>query len=108
MERLKRAVLTSEKVWNRRVATGELNRFLGEVIEAHPPPAVSGKRVRLRYMTQANARPPTFIVFTTRPDAVPESYVRYLINGLREAFDLPGVPIRLHLRKGKNPYAKKA
>lgn len=69
------------------------------------PPAVSGRRVKLRYITQANARPPTFVVFCSRPKVLPESYVRYLVNALRESFDMPGVPIRLHLRKGGNPYA---
>jgi len=105
LARLQASVLAAEGVWNRRVGTGALNRFLAEASEAHPPPAVSGKRLRLRYMTQPNARPPTFIVFTTRPEALPDAYVRYLINGLRDTFDLPGVPIRLHLRRGKNPYA---
>ena len=103
--RLRKAVLDTEQIWNRRLGTGALNRFLCEATDAHTPPAVSGRRVRLRYMTQPNARPPTFIVFTTRPDAVPESYTRYLVNALRETFGLSGVPIRLHLRKGKNPYA---
>ena len=78
------------------------------MIEAHPPPAVAGRRIRLRYMTQANARPPTFVVFCSRPKALPDSYSRYLVNSLRENFDLPGVPIRLHLRKGRNPYERGA
>ncbi len=105
LDRLQRAVREVEETWNRRIATATLNRFLAEATAIHTPPAVHGKRVRLRFMTQSNARPPTFIVFTTRPDAVPESYLRYLINGLRDGFDLWGVPVRIHLRKGKNPYA---
>ena len=79
-----------------------------EVIDRHPPPALpGGRRYKIRYMTQAKARPPTFALFATRPDQLPESYVRYLINGLREAFQMPGVPIRLFVRGGKNPYADK-
>jgi GTP-binding protein len=74
-------------------------------LERHSPPAARGRRIKLRYMTQAKARPPTFIVFCSRPEELPEAYVRYLINGLREAFDIPAVPIRLQLRKGRNPYA---
>lgn len=104
LDRLRDAILEAEEVWNRRVSTGRLNRFLGAAIERHPPPAVGGRRIRMRFMTQPNARPPTFIVFASRPDELPASYTRYLINGLRETFSLPGVPIRLHLRKGKNPY----
>ncbi|MEL6746599.1 MAG: ribosome biogenesis GTPase Der [Pseudomonadota bacterium] len=106
--RLKRAVLETEILWNTRLSTAPLNTFLAEATAAHPPPAAAGRRVKLRFMTQPNARPPTFVAFTTRPDAVPESYVRYLINGIRERFDLPGVPIRLSLRKGKNPYARRS
>jgi GTP-binding protein len=83
-----------------------LNQWLGAAVEAHPPPAISGRRIKLRYITQANARPPTFVVFCSQPKALPDAYVRYLVNGLREAFELPGVPIRLNLRKGKNPYVK--
>ncbi|MBI1384207.1 MAG: ribosome biogenesis GTPase Der [Rhizobiales bacterium] len=106
LERLRKAVLAMEEAWNRRISTAALNRYLAEATGRHAPPAVSGRRVRLRYMTQPNARPPTFIVFTSRPEALPEAYQRYLVNGLREAFDLPGVPIRLHWRKGKNPFAE--
>jgi GTPase len=99
------AVLAADALWNKRLPTHALNQWLGTAVDAHPPPAVAGRRIRLRYMTQANARPPTFVVFCSQPKALPDSYVRYLVNGLREAFDLPGVPIRLNLRKGKNPYA---
>jgi len=93
------------ETWNRRVSTGELNRWFAEIVDRHPPPAVAGRRVRLRYITQASSRPPTFIVFCSRPEALPDSYARYIVNELRTAFDLPGVPVRLHFRRGKNPYA---
>lgn len=106
LDRLMKAVFSANEDWNRRISTGALNRYLADAVEQHTPPAVAGRRIRLRYMTQPNARPPTFIVFCSRPDDLPESYSRYLVNGLRETFDLPGVPIRLHLRKGKNPYVR--
>jgi GTP-binding protein len=105
LDKLMDAVLAADEMWNKRLPTHALNQWLGAAVDAHPPPAVAGRRIRLRYMTQANARPPTFVVFCSQPKALPDSYVRYLVNGLREAFDLPGVPIRLNLRKGKNPYA---
>lgn len=101
------AVFDTYETWNRRVPTGALNRWLEEVIERHPPPAVSGRRIRLRFLTQPNARPPTFVVFCSRPEKLSDAYRRYLVNELREAFDLEGVPIRLNFRKGKNPYAPK-
>ena len=104
MGRLMPAVLKAHEAWNRRIPTGQLNRWLEEVCENHPPPLAAGRRIRLRYMTQAKARPPTFVIFASRPKGLPESYLRYLVNGLRETFDLPGVPLRIHLRKGKNPY----
>lgn len=100
------AVLSIYNVWNTRLSTGGLNRFLRDAVDRHTPPAVSGKRLRLRYMTQSNARPPTFVLFCSRPDDLPSSYTRYLVNALRERFDLWGVPVRLHMRKGKNPYVK--
>jgi GTP-binding protein len=104
IDRPMEAVLKAEKVWNRRIATARLNRWLPGALERHPPPAVSGRRIRVRYLTQAKARPPTFIAFCSRPEALPDAWRRYLVNGLREAFDLPGAPIRLTLRKGDNPY----
>ncbi len=104
LDRLLAAVFEAYQTWNRRVATGALNRWLEELVAHHPPPAVSGRRLRLRYITQAKARPPTFILFASRPSQIPASYLRYLENGLREAFDLPGVPLRLIPRGGKNPY----
>jgi GTP-binding protein len=106
LDKLMPAVLATHEIWNRRIPTPQLNRWLAEVQERHPPPLVEGRRLRLRYMTQANIRPPTFALFASKPGDLPESYRRYLVNLLREIFDLPGVPIRLMLRKGKNPYAK--
>ncbi len=91
--------------WTKRMSTAELNRWLEVAVERHPPPAVQGRRIRLRYMTQAKARPPTFIVFSQRAEKLPDSYTRYLVNGLRERFGLDGTPIRLFMRKGDNPYA---
>jgi len=105
LDRMMKAVLEIHAVWNKRVPTHALNRWLEEAIAAHPPPAVSGRRLKLNYMTQAKARPPSFVLFCTRADAVPDDYKRYLINGLRETFDLPGVPIRLMLREKENPFA---
>ncbi len=99
------AVFRAYDVWNRRVPTADLNRWLEAVTASHPPPAVNGRRVRLKYMTQAKTRPPTFAIFVSKPQELPTSYLRYLENGLREAFDLPGTPIRINFRKGENPYA---
>jgi len=100
------SVFAIRERWERRVPTSALNRWFSALIEHHPPPAVAGRRIKLRYVTQAGTRPPTFIAFGTRTEAVPESYRRYLLNGLRDAFDLVGVPVRLHLRKTENPYEK--
>ncbi len=99
------AVLDIYEVWNRRISTGRLNQWLAEMTEHHPPPLAGGRSIRLRYVTQAKTRPPTFVLFASRPEQLPESYLRYLANSLRRSFDLPGVPIRLFSRKGKNPYA---
>jgi GTP-binding protein len=104
LDRLEAAVFAAYERWNRRVPTPHLNRWLAEALERHTPPAVSGRRIKLRYMTQPSARPPTFVAFCSRPEAVPKAYLRYLTNSLRDTFDLPGVPIRLKLRKGDNPY----
>ena len=93
------------RLWNTRLPTAALNRWFETMLERHPPPLVQGRRLKLRYMTQAKARPPTFVVFGTRAEQLPEDYQRYLVNGLREAFKLPGVPIRLQLRGTVNPYA---
>lgn len=105
LKSLQKAVLSAYDVWNRRVPTAELNRWLDVVTQQHPPPMVQGRRIRLRYITQSSSRPPTFVVFSSRADKLPESYRRYLVGRLRDAFDLPGSPIRLKLRKGRNPYA---
>jgi GTPase len=105
IEQLMTAVMEAHAVWNRRVPTAALNRFLAQATQAHPPPAVHGRRIRLDYMTQPKARPPTFVLFCSRAAAVPDIYRRYLVNGLRQAFDLPGTPIRLTLRAKANPYA---
>ena len=107
LDRLMQAVVDVHAVWNRRVGTSALNRWLAEVAASHPPPAVSGRRIRLDYVTQPKSRPPSFVLFTSRADAVPDAYRRYLVNSLRESFDLPGTPIRLTLREKKNPYAKR-
>jgi GTP-binding protein len=104
VNQLKAQVGKAYELWNARFGTGKLNRWLTETIEAHPPPAPGGRRLKLRYITQPGTRPPRFVVFCSRPEAVPASYERYLINSLRENFDLWGVPVRLFLRKGKNPY----
>jgi GTP-binding protein len=108
LDRMMKAVVDIHAVWNKRVPTHALNRWLEEAIAAHPPPAVSGRRLKLNYMTQAKARPPSFVLFCTRADAVPDDYKRYLVNGLRETFELPGVPIRLMLREKENPFAGKS
>src|SRR5262244_10908 len=107
LDRLMQAVVDAHAFWNRRVETSALNRWVAEVVAAHPPPAVSGRRIRLDYITQPKSRPPTFVLFTSRADALPDAYRRYLVNSLRETFELPGTPIRLALREKKNPYAKR-
>ena len=102
------AIVATDAIWNMRISTGRLNRWLAPVIDATPPPAVSGRRVKIRYMTQPKARPPFFVLFGNAVDKIPESYKRYLVNGLRETFGLIGVPIRLSMRSGgENPYAPK-
>ena len=103
--RMMEAVFDMYELWNKRIGTGELNRWLEVQIERHPPPAPGGRRIKLRYMTQVNARPPSFAVFSTRGSELPEAYKRYLVNNLRTDFGLKGIPIRLHLRERKNPYA---
>ncbi len=105
-DKLMKAVFEVYETWNKRLPTAALNRWFSEALERHSPPAAAGRRIKLRYITQSNARPPTFIIFCSRPEDLPEAYLRYLVNGLRESFDLWSVPIRLHLRKPKNPYDK--
>ncbi len=106
VERLLPAVRNVHAVWNKRLPTGELNRWFEQALERHQLPLVAGRRLKLRYITQAKARPPTFVAFGTRAEQLPEDYQRYLVNGLRETFDLPGTPIRLQLRGTKNPFAE--
>jgi ribosome-associated GTPase EngA len=107
IDRLMEAVAFAHRVWNTRISTARLNRWLDHVQGHHPPPAVSGRRLKLKYITQVKSRPPGFMISCTRPEAVPESYTRYLMNGLRADFDMPGVPIRVVYRAGDNPYAGK-
>jgi GTP-binding protein len=107
LTRLMPAISASVKAWNTRISTGQLNRFLEGILKRNPPPAVRGRRVRIRYMTQAKARPPTFALFGTQLDALPDSYLRYVRNMLRDSFKLGGAPLRFSLRTSKNPYADK-
>jgi GTP-binding protein len=107
LDKLMQSIIDTDMVWNKRVSTAKLNRWLDSVQVQHPPPAVSGRRLKLKYMTQVKARPPAFMISCTRPDAVPESYIRYLTNGLRADFQMPGVPIRIHLRASENPFESK-
>lgn len=107
LDQLMSAIAKMHATWNRRVSTPQLNRWLEEALTRHSPPAASGRRIKIRYVTQPSTRPPTFVAFCQRADALPKSYVKYLTNSLREAFDLPGVPIRFSLRKSENPYVKK-
>jgi GTP-binding protein len=107
IDRLMAAIEQAWAVWNRRVPTAALNRWFEQAVDANPPPAVSGRRLKLNYVTQTKARPPSFVVFCSRADAVPESYLRYLVNSLRAFFDLPGTPVRITLREKANPFAHK-
>src|SRR6516164_2649002 len=107
IDRLMGAIVEAYAVWNKRVATSALNRWFEQAIQANPPPAVSGRRLKLNYITQTKARPPSFVLFCSRADAVPQSYLRYLTNSLREAFALPGTPVRITLREKQNPFAHK-
>ena len=107
LDKLMQAVIETDRTWNRRISTAKLNRWLEAQQTQHPPPAVSGRRLKLKYMTQVKARPPGFMISCTRPESLPESYVRYLTNGLRADFDLPGVPIRIHFKASENPFKPK-
>ena len=107
IDHLMRAIEEAYAVWNRRVPTAALNRWFEQAVDANPPPAVSGRRLKLNYITQAKARPPSFVLFCSRADAVPQSYLRYLVNSLREYFELPGTPVRISLREKANPFAHK-
>jgi len=106
LDKLMAAVSRAHEIWNSRVATPEINRWLAGALEAHPPPLVKGRRIKLRYMTQTKTRPPTFQLFGNQLDVLPEAYQRYLVNALRDRFGLAGTPIRVLLRKGNNPYAR--
>jgi GTPase len=105
LDRLHEAILKAYTVWNSRISTAKLNKWLGDQVAGHPPPAPGGRRIRLRYMTQVKTRPPTFVVFASLPELIPEDYKRFLVNGLRRDFNMPGTPIRIHFRGGENPYA---
>jgi GTP-binding protein len=107
IDRLMSAIEQAYAVWNKRVPTASLNRWFEQAIDANPPPAVSGRRLKLNYITQAKARPPSFVLFCSRTDAVPQSYLRYLVNSMREYFELPGTPMRISLREKANPFAHK-
>jgi GTPase len=107
LDRLVPAIVEADRAWNSRVSTATLNRFLREALQRHATPAISGRRVRIRYMTQRKARPPSFTLFGNQLDALPEAYLRYLQNGLREAFNLKGTPLRFSVRNSKNPYDPK-
>jgi GTP-binding protein len=104
IDKLMQAVLAADKTWNRRIPTSRINRWLEAAIARNPPPAPSGRRIKIRYATQADTRPPTFAIFGNQLSKLPESYVRYLMNGLRKDFELWGVPLRFSLRGGKNPF----
>src|ERR1700760_3343916 len=107
IDRLMSAIEEAYAVWNKRVPTAALNRWFEQAVDANPPPAVSGRRLKLNYITQAKARPPSFVLFCSRADAVPQSYLRYLVNSMREYFELPGTPVRISLREKANPFAHK-
>ena len=107
IDRLIDAIQAVYAVWNKRIPTASLNRWFEQAIQANPPPAVSGRRLKLNYITQTKARPPSFVLFCSRADAVPQPYLRYLINSLREHFELPGTPMRISLREKANPFAHK-
>jgi GTP-binding protein len=106
LDKLMAAVERAQGIWNRRVPTADLNRWLREVVERHPPPSSRGRSTKIRFVTQPSTRPPTFVAFASRPHGVPKAYIRYLVNSLRDTFGLPGTPIRFVLRKGENPYTK--
>ncbi|HET6839170.1 MAG TPA: ribosome biogenesis GTPase Der [Bradyrhizobium sp.] len=107
IEHLMGAIEQAYAIWNKRVPTASLNRWFEQAVDANPPPAVSGRRLKLNYITQAKARPPSFVLFCSRADAVPQSYLRYLVNSLRDYFELPGTPVRISLREKANPFAHK-
>jgi GTP-binding protein len=107
VDKLLEACITASQIWSKRVSTAQLNKWLEKVLEVHPPPAISGRRIKIRYATQPKARPPLFALFGNQLDSLPDSYQRYLINSLRDTFDMPGTPIRISLRGNDNPYKGK-
>ncbi|MCL4120615.1 UNVERIFIED_CONTAM: hypothetical protein GTU68_026756 [Idotea baltica] len=106
IDKLMPQIFATYKLWNRRISTSKLNKWLAQTLQYHPAPSVKGRRTKMRYMTQVKTRPPTFAIFTNHPSDVADSYTRYLLNEIRWDFDMPGVPIRIMLRKGDNPYKK--
>ena len=106
LDKLMQAVVQAAEVWDKRISTSRINDWLSEATSRNPPPAVSGRRIKIRYATQVKSRPPHFALFGNQLNALPKSYTRYLVNGLREAFELPGTPIRLSLRTSQNPFDK--
>jgi GTP-binding protein len=108
LDRLMKAIDQAHSDWTARVKTKDLNDWLYATIARHPPPAVGGKRIKPRYLTQIKARPPTFVLICSRAEEMPDSYKRYLVNGLRDAFDLHAAPIRLIVKAGKNPFAEES
>jgi GTP-binding protein len=106
LDQLMPTVLRVYELWNKRIPTAQLNRWLEFMLDKHQPPMAKGRRLKVRYMTQVKARPPTFSLFMSSRGELPESYIRYLVNGLRDDFDMPAVPIRVSIRTGKNPYVK--
>ena len=106
VDRLMPAIFKAHANWSVKVKTRDLNDWLAMAVQRHPPPAVNGKRIKPKYMAQTKARPPTFVLFASRADQLPDSYRRYLINSLRESFDLPGVPMRISVKSNKNPFAE--
>jgi len=108
LDKMMQAVIAVDEKWNKRVSTSRLNRWLTAALEENPPPMVKGRRIKIRYMTQARTRPPTFALFASQAEKLPDAYVRYLANGLRKAFGFEGVPLRLHVRGGENPFDRDA
>ena len=106
IDALLKAAFEVREIWSKRVSTGQLNRWFEDAVEKNPPPAPGGKRIKLRYITQVNTRPPSFVLFGTRVDQLPDSYLRYLVNGIRKELGFGAVPVRLAARASRNPYKK--
>ena len=107
IDQLLAAAFEVREIWSKRVSTGQLNRWFEQAIENNPPPAPGGKRIKLRYITQVNTRPPSFVLFGTRVDQLPDSYLRYLVNGIRKELGFGAVPVRLAARPSRNPFDTK-